>query len=391
VSSFYPALDGLRGIAILLVLLHHFTILSPATAFDARAVQLPILGWSGVDLFFVLSGFLITGILIDARGSDRYFASFYARRTLRIFPLYYLVTFLSLIVLPQARFWYDLLAGPGAPPEQWPYWLYLTNFAVAARERFLHGVLDIAWSLAIEEQFYLLWPAVVWLCPPRALGALCLAIVVGAPVARVAALASGVAPIPVYVLPFFRADALATGALLAWAARRYAVASLTGAATAAGIAGAMAIAIVCWRDGESWWWGPVMQRAGYSSLALTGAAMLLNAIARPADHWWPRALSAGWLRAFGKYSYCLYLIHLPVMRTVREFVWAPEQFASLGSVWLGQIVFYVLATAPAFALAWLSWRVFEAPILRLKERFPYGTRNEERRTKNATENVERRT
>jgi peptidoglycan/LPS O-acetylase OafA/YrhL len=82
--------------------------------------------------------------------------------------------------------------------------------------------------------------------------------------------------------------------------------------------------------------------------------------------------ATGWLRAFGKYSYCLYLIHLPVMRTVRAFVLAPADFPTLaGSPWLGQLLFYALATLPAFALAWLSWRVFEAPILKLKSRFPY--------------------
>ena len=131
-----PALDGLRGIAIILVLLHHYTILRPASELDRWIANVPLIGWSGVDLFFVLSGFLITGILIDARGSGRYFSSFYARRTLRIFPLYYLVVFLSLIVLPQFPACYDLLAGAGAPRDQWPYWLYLTNFTVASATRF---------------------------------------------------------------------------------------------------------------------------------------------------------------------------------------------------------------------------------------------------------------
>src|SRR5690606_26660886 len=128
---------------------------------------------------------------------------------------------------------------------------------------------------------------------------------------------------------------------------------------------------VAWVDGESWWWGPVMQRVGYSTLALTGGAMLVAALALPDTHVWPRVLSAGWLRAFGKYSYCLYLIHLPVMRVVRAYVLPPEEFASFGSIWAGQLAFYALATAPAFALAWLSWRLFEAPILRLKRHFPY--------------------
>jgi peptidoglycan/LPS O-acetylase OafA/YrhL len=370
-TAYTPALDGLRGIAIILVLFHHFTILRPLTAFDRALANVPIIGWSGVDLFFVLSGFLITGILIDARGSDRYFSSFYARRTLRIFPLYYLVVFISLIVIPRFPFWYELLVGAAAPREQWPYWLYLTNFAVAGRDAFLHGILDVAWSLAIEEQFYLVWAAVVWLCPARALGPLCALLVGGVPIARSVGLAQGATPIDVYVLSPYRIDALATGALLAWLIRRGLLAGRAPLAQGIAIAGLCGVIVVCLVDGESWWWGPWMQRAGYSLLSLTGGAMLVAAVAQPGENLWPRLLSAGWLRAFGKYSYCLYLIHLPVMRTVRTFVLGPEQFAAFGNIWIGQLLFYAAATIPAFALAWISWRVFEAPILKLKSRFPY--------------------
>jgi peptidoglycan/LPS O-acetylase OafA/YrhL len=99
--------------------------------------------------------------------------------------------------------------------------------------------------------------------------------------------------------------------------------------------------------------------------------MLVAAVVLPSDSWWPRLLSAGWLRAFGRYSYCLYLLHLPVMRVVRAYVLAPADFSIFGSVWIGQLVFYAAATPVAFGLAWLSWRYFEAPILRLKARFPY--------------------
>ena len=102
--------------------------------------------------------------------------------------------------------------------------------------------------------------------------------------------------------------------------------------------------------------------------------MLVSAINRPADSPWPRMLSAGWLRAFGKYSYALYLIHLPVMRLVREYVFNPGEYEMLGIPrWIAQVLFYAAAAAPAFALAWLSWRVVEAPILKLKAWFPYSS------------------
>ena len=370
-TAYTPALDGLRGMAIILVLFHHFTILEPVTEFDRTLVNVLLIGWCGVDLFFVLSGFLITGILIDARGSDRYFTSFYARRTLRIFPLYYLIVLLSLVVLPRFPAAEGLLAGDNPPRAQAPYWLYLTNFAVAEQGAFRHGILDVAWSLAIEEQFYLIWAALVWICPLRLLGPLCAALVVLSPLVRSMALARGAEPIDVYVLTFFRADALATGAVIAWLLRAGWLEGAGRAALWVAAAGVAGVIGVCLIEGDSWWWQPTMQQAGYSLLALTAAGMLVAAVVLRSDNMWPRLLSAGWLRAFGKYSYCLYLIHLPVMRVVREYVWPPAEFATLGSIWAGQLVFYLAATAPAFGLAWLSWRYFEAPILRLKARFPY--------------------
>jgi peptidoglycan/LPS O-acetylase OafA/YrhL len=138
------------------------------------------------------------------------------------------------------------------------------------------------------------------------------------------------------------------------------------------IAGAAGLIVVTILGGHTWWWNRRMQQFGYSLIAVIAGAMLVSAINRPADSLWPRMLSAGWLRAFGKYSYCLYLIHLPVMRAVREYVFNPDEYEMLAiAPWIGQALFYAVASAPAFALAWLSWRLFEGPILRLKARFPY--------------------
>lgn len=384
-AGFIPALDGLRGIAILLVMVHHFTFSEPTltayqpTLIDARIGSVLFFFWTGVDLFFVLSGFLITGILLDTRGSEKYFTTFYARRTLRIFPLYYLVLFLALVVLPNFPALHATLTaqeetGQVVMPAQWPYWLYLTNFAIADRG-WVHGWVDVAWSLAIEEQFYLVWPLVIWLCPPRVVAVLCAVILVAEPAARVFLRGAEEEPVlvlPIYVLTWFRLDGLAMGALLALAQRRGLLPSLdrwVPVVVILGVAGLIACSIL---GGHTWWWNRWMQQYGYSIIAVLGGAMLVSAIHRPADSLWPRMLSAGWLRAFGKYSYGLYLIHLPVMRAVREYVFDPLEYETFGMVpWHAQMLYYGAATAPAFALAWLSWRFFEAPILRLKARFPY--------------------
>ncbi|MBY0495757.1 MAG: acyltransferase [Cyanobacteria bacterium] len=360
-----PALDGLRGVAIILVLLHHLTIHRPTSGIDEWIASVPLFGWSGVDVFFVLSGFLITGILIDARGSDRYFTNFYARRTLRIFPLYYLVVFLALHVLPLLPRLHEVIVGPYPIPPRWAYWTYLTNFSVADRG-FVHGWLDVAWSLAIEEQFYLLWAPLVFLCAPRFLWLVCAAIIISEPIARNIAVSRAADTTAVYVQTWFRLDGLATGALIAWLVRRDWLPVLAQWAPTVAIAGLAGMVMVVIDGGDAWWWQPSMQRVGYSLIAITSGALLVMAL-QP-QGLWTRMMSAGWLRAFGKYSYCLYLIHLPVMRVIREYAFDPADYPMLAP-WIGQALFYVIATAPAFGLAWLSWRVFEAPILKLKSRF----------------------
>jgi len=373
-AGFIPALDGLRGIAIILVMLHHFTYYRPTAGIDVLIGDVLFFGWTGVDLFFVLSGFLITGILLDTRDGGRYFTSFYARRILRIFPLYYLILFLALVVLPKFPEVHSVLIGQDDLrdlPPQWPFWLYATNFSIANRG-WVHGWVDVGWSLAIEEHFYLVWPLVIWLCPTRLVAWLCTTIFVAEVFARSFARASDVAVLPIYVVTWFRLDGLVVGALLAVARRRgimTALDRLVPAVVIAGVAGLIAVTIL---GGHTWWWNRRMQQFGYSLIAVTAGAMLVSAINRPADSLWPRMLSAGWLRAFGKYSYALYLLHVPVMRAVGEFVFSPGEYETIGGPrWIIQVIFYAAATAPAFALAWLSWRLFEAPILSLKTWFPY--------------------
>jgi peptidoglycan/LPS O-acetylase OafA/YrhL len=384
-----PALDGLRGIAIVLVMLHHFTLYEPPDeGIEGLVGSVLAFFWMGVDLFFVLSGFLITGILIDARGGKHYFTSFYARRTLRIFPLYYLVLFLALVVLPQFPELEPVLDGQAhiAPEERvqvpdWPYWLYLTNISIAQRD-WVHGWVDVAWSLAIEEQFYLVWPLVIWLLPPRLAALLCVVILVAEPAARFYARSIDYPALWLYVLTWYRLDGLAMGALLAFAHRRGLFPAIDRWVPLIVIAAVAGIVWCTIMGGHTWWWNRRMQQFGYSLIAILGGALLVSAINRPAHSLWPRLLSAGWLRAFGKYSYALYLFHLPVMRGVREYVFDPLEHLAIGP-WTAQILFYWLAAVPAFALAWLSWRFFEGPILRLKSRFPYRSADSQPRVADA--------
>jgi len=165
--SHIPALDGIRGLAVLLVFYCHTTLIDPGGALGKLFVSSSRISWAGVDLFFVLSGFLITGILFDAKGKDFYFRNFYARRTVRIFPLYYAFLLVALVLLPivTPASLADVYLHEFPTQKVW-YWLYLSNFYQAFHPT--HHLVFVSWSLAIEEQFYLCWPLVVFLCSRKA-------------------------------------------------------------------------------------------------------------------------------------------------------------------------------------------------------------------------------
>ena len=205
VGRHIPALDGIRGIAIIWVVLHNATAMPFAPASRGWHV-LPLLaqpGWIGVQLFFALSGFLITAGLLDSRGSPHFFRDFYAKRALRIVPLYYTVLFVLLVLLP----WLARPPAPFSSAHQAPLWFFAANWVESLPYGFAHF-----WSLAVEEQFYLLWPLVVVGLAPRGLLRACLWIAAGALLLRGALAAYGVASWTLYVNTACRMDALALGA-----------------------------------------------------------------------------------------------------------------------------------------------------------------------------------
>ena len=157
-KQYYPALDGLRGFAIVLVLLYH----------NFHFVNHFFFAWLGVDLFFVLSGYLITSILLNSLNSTHYLRNFYAKRVLRVFPLYYLCLLIFLVLFPllglykkELQFYID---------NQWWFWFYLQNWLLSFNFPTSANMLNHFWSLAVEEQFYLVWPFIIlWLRDPRKL------------------------------------------------------------------------------------------------------------------------------------------------------------------------------------------------------------------------------
>ena len=371
-----PVLDGFRGLAVLLVVVrhasHYFRPNSDAgeTLRDALGA-----GWIGVDLFFVLSGFLITGILVDSKGGPHYFRNFYIRRSLRIFPLYYGFLALIFFVLPQ---FYQNEGGQfeALQDRQVWYWTYLVNVLGAAGGLTPLNTTHL-WSLAVEEQFYLVWPAVVLWCGRRRLAEVSIAMLATALVLRVVVTTfyENVLPQGAYMLTPMRMDALALGGLLALALRHPGGMERVRGLAPYVLAGATASMLILHVDtgGLDWMRDGVTQTVGFTIVAAFAVALLATVIVGPERNPLRRAIDARWLRALGKYSYAIYLFHYPLLNTVR-YLWPMEEVPYLlGAKFVAQAVFTLALLLASFALAWLSWHVYEKHFLALKRFFPTGS------------------
>jgi peptidoglycan/LPS O-acetylase OafA/YrhL len=377
-----PALDGVRGIAITLVLFYHFAIYSGfqtsmAGVLDQAIFRVVTVGWSGVDLFFVLSGFLITGILYETKGDERYFRNFYMRRVLRIFPLYYGTLFVFFFVAPHLIWMGDQFAAVQA--DQLWFWTYLINIKMAISGWPAQVDLGHFWSLAIEEQFYVVWPLVVFLANRKTLIRICLFCIALALGLRIALyvwpLGAVIAP---YVLTPARLDALAVGALIAvWARGPKGLKVLHPWIRPAIVApGILLAAIFLWHRRLAYMEVP-MRTVGFTILAVFFGGVLALAVVQPPESRWGRFFSHPALRFMGKYSYGLYVIHHIVIAGLdrRGF-----QTAVLPTLWgshlPGLVIFSLVAGSISIFLALLSWYLWESQCLRLKRYFAYRSRPE---------------
>jgi peptidoglycan/LPS O-acetylase OafA/YrhL len=354
------AFDGLRGIAIALVLLRHLGEDLPARRLGGMVDAALNAGWLGVDVFFVLSGFLITGILLDARGdeaqpSEGYFQRFYARRALRIFPLYYL--FLAVTIF---------IARPPMPHGTWWYWSYVSNVLIA-RHGWPEGFWETGhlWSLAVEEQFYLVWPAIIAWTPRRRLPVLCVAIIVSAIAMRIALIHQSAA-LGAYVLTPARADTLAVGATLAIALRSGArvKAAIARGSPMIAVAAIVVLAVLFATH-------RLDHRLTIGGLVLGSlATTLLTAacIGRiETTAWLRRMLEWRLLVSFGTYSYAIYLVQLPLRGGIDY--WLGARFAAWPAT-IGVGAEAMLLAGGSWCIAWASWRLIERPILSLKRYVP---------------------
>lgn len=348
-------LDGIRGIAIALVIVHHaFANVAVSSAFMAWIVSLTRSAWVGVDLFFVLSGYLITGILLRSRDRRGYFRIFYMRRFFRIFPLYY--SCLALLV----AVWF---VSPGLRSSLALPWnfFYLANvhFALAA---WTWPPISHLWSLSVEEQFYLIWPALIFLMPRRRTLAAILALFCGFVLFRQGvAMGGGANATLIYAV--FHLDGLLVGAALAALHLAAPDARRGRSAAWAILAGASAALVFeCLRNrGLIWssWKG--LEYLNYSLVAVAGAALIGVSIYSDAGAWVNRIFRWPVLTALGKYSYCIYILHYPIDFVCRKLHLHPAGFAAT-------IPYAILLGGAAFGCAAITWKFLEEPCIRLKDR-----------------------
>ncbi len=360
-------LDGLRGLAILGVLCAHFLNRWPGDGPLDRALIAALgLGWAGVDLFFVLSGLLITGILVDTLGGRGWWSSFLVRRALRIFPLYYLALALFGWLGPALGLIDPWTFGRWG----WWYWAYLGNWAFAFQQ--VIPPLSHFWSLAVEEQFYLGWPLVVLAARGRRLAWVAGALFLAGPLLRAwVVYGTGWPAGSAYRVTPGRLDQLALGALLAVSLRdawlRPLLLRAWPALAAGGAAGFLALGLAN---------GPFdMHRAplelwSHTLLGLAFAGLLVAAVATEGTGApLQRLLRARPLQVLGRVSYGVYVLHYFVHLTALAWLGARPWGAALLGDRAGYALYAALGAGGSVALAEVSWRLVERPALSLKRFF----------------------
>jgi peptidoglycan/LPS O-acetylase OafA/YrhL len=363
----FPALDGLRGLAMILVVCFHCAVATRSSVFptaNSLYNSLTEWGWLGVDLFFVLSGFLITRILLASKQERGYFKNFYVRRTLRIFPLYY--TFLAIAL------WYL----PGAADSVWVQkhqawlWLYVSNWQSVFSEAGSNPILGHFWSLSIEEQFYLVWPLIVLFMSQKQLLrfiGLALALLTAW---RLFVFWQGDLEVLGKLLPntFYRSDGILWGAFLATLPPAFRPERSYGLRAIFAIAILVLVGMIL--SMHSIW---VSSVAG-ATLGLSAANILFAGCCYfctvPSSSF-AKVFSNSWLRLLGRHSYAVYIFHIAVsyyLLPVFFFEFAAA-VSGVGSFLLFRVSFFLGVLLVSLGLARISGMILEEPFRALKEKW----------------------
>ena len=376
--SFLPALEGVRGYAFILVFLVHYSSGEsipahlPGYALLSYAwFSMLSLGWLAVPVFFAVSGYLITRILYRSKGREGFFRVFYGRRSLRVFPLYYLVIATILVTA--------VLFHKKCEPQTLLYFLYLQNiwcpdhvFGSHFPYRYWINI-DHFWSLAVEEQFYILWPFVIWVCRTResmlrvcyGVLAVCFMVRLGWPLLSVYHIPLGNA----YISTWTRVDGIVCGAIVAlWhEAREIPRKAVTVSYSVAGFG----LSILVYRA-ITFGYSIPNERFNVAFLLplanLICAAVLVLLLTE--NTWVNRVCSRSWICRLGRLSYGLYVFHFLYLRTFKEIL--PKRIAPITGLFWAQVIGAAAAFLVTWILAVLAYHLIEKPALRAKNLLQYG-------------------
>ncbi len=354
------SLDGIRGAGMITVMLYHF-------------FTVPYAAWFSMDSFFVLSGFLITGILLDTKAQKHYFKNYIARRMLRILPLYYGVLIIAFIIVPLFVSKSNLSPYSVYYQNQAYFWVYLQNWILLLKEPQLKGTSRIflhLWSLAVEEQFYIVWPLLVLIFNVKNLVKVIVALILFSISLKCYYFFSGYTWHYTYFNTFCRLDSLCIGALLAVAVRNNSIVPTLNKIAPYFfkillIVLLLAIAVVRPKMPNNQFLEPV----GTTLFAIFFAAMMLYCLSVHKNNLVKRILELKVLRFFGKYSYSMYIFHVPVLALLRPnlFVFLHKHMPSNFAYVIDNIICFVLV----ILVSQITWFLIEKPALKLKRFFSY--------------------
>jgi peptidoglycan/LPS O-acetylase OafA/YrhL len=356
-QKYIKGLDGLRAIAIILVVIHHSHFLTE----NDWIANLASLGNTGVDLFFIISGFLITKILLFSKGNSNYFKNFYFRRLLRIVPLYFAVLLVATILLPHLDIPY---LKKFDEVIFWPYWLFLSNYYIAYLGNFQHGLIDLSWSLCVEEQFYLFWSVCVYFLSLKNLKKLAGVIIVLSPLIRLGLYFIEVRFVAVHVMSITRMDTLMFGCLLALMLEERKFKNVNY--ISAFIASIIGLKLL--------YFLPFILKSALSYTffaliytSLVGFVVNSNESKEKISKTALKLLEFKPVYLIGLYSYGIYLLHNPLQKIFQLLI--GKKIIELFPPQLGQLLFFILVVLAVFPLAAFSYHFYESWWFKFKDRY----------------------
>jgi peptidoglycan/LPS O-acetylase OafA/YrhL len=350
-GTFVKEFDGWRGVGISFVVLAHY--------FPSAFIG----SWVFMEMFFVMSGFLITGILIDSKGRNNYYKRFMERRVLRVFPLYYLCLFILFFLLPHS--WIDL--SYYRQHQVW-FWLYVENWLYAIDGWPHVKALHHFWSLAIEEQFYILWPLVVWIFSPKGLIRFCIILFFFSIIFRNTGMQLGfVMPFP-YVATLGRMEGITLGAMIAVMVRSERLKAILERYTYSITVISGCIALLMFAVARSMkFQDPIHYTLNYTIVDIFFAGMITMTLCKDELPGLKKVLNRPLFKQLGIMSYCIYIFHYPIQGIV-EYNFMDYFTRLMGSGNLAKLGCVSLAALITIPVVYLVHKKVELPLWKIKRK-----------------------